>query len=131
IVRQRRIERGALTLASAEVKFQIDTKTDDRLDICMYQIREANQMIEEFMLVANVSVAEQILKHFPPCSLLRHHPTLTREMVEPLLRTGTTVGLNLDVSSSKALANSLDQAVGDDPYFNKQIRIMATRCMTR
>lgn len=32
-MRQRRIERGALTLASAEVKFQIDTETHDPLDI--------------------------------------------------------------------------------------------------
>lgn len=38
----------------------------------MYQIREANQMVEEFMLAANVSVANQILKHFPLCSLLRY-----------------------------------------------------------
>lgn len=37
----------------------------------MYQIREANQMVEEFMLAANISVAEKILKHFPLCSLLR------------------------------------------------------------
>ena len=33
IMRQRRIDRGALTLASAEVKFQIDTETHDPLDI--------------------------------------------------------------------------------------------------
>lgn len=38
----------------------------------MYQIREANQMVEEFMLAANISVAEKILKHFPMCSLLRY-----------------------------------------------------------
>ena len=38
----------------------------------IYQIREANQMIEEFMLAANISVAEKILKHFPLCSLLRY-----------------------------------------------------------
>lgn len=31
-------------------------------------------MIEEFMLAANVSVAEKILKHFPDCSLLRYAP---------------------------------------------------------
>lgn len=37
----------------------------------MYQIREANQMVEEFMLAANISVAEKILSHFPLCSLLR------------------------------------------------------------
>ncbi|GAB4847637.1 Exosome complex exonuclease RRP44 A [Ancistrocladus abbreviatus] len=131
IMRLRRIERGALTLASAEVKFQIDTETHDPLDIGMYQIREANQMVEEFMLAANVSVAEKILKHFPLCSLLRRHPTPTREMLEPLLRTAVAVGLDLDISSSKALADSLDKAVGDDPYFNKLIRIMATRCMTQ
>ncbi|KAG9442550.1 hypothetical protein H6P81_018404 [Aristolochia fimbriata] len=131
IMRQRRIDRGALTLASAEVKFQIDTETHDPLDIGMYQIREANQMIEEFMLAANVSVAEKNLKHFPLCSLLRRHPSPTKEMLEPLLRTAAAIGLSLDASSSKALADSLDRAVGDDPYFNKLIRIMATRCMTQ
>uniref|UniRef100_A0A7N0U7U6 Exosome complex exonuclease RRP44 homolog A n=1 Tax=Kalanchoe fedtschenkoi TaxID=63787 RepID=A0A7N0U7U6_KALFE len=131
IMRQRRIEKGALTLASAEVKFQIDTETHDPLDIGMYQIREANQMVEEFMLAANISVAEKILKQFPVCSLLRRHPSPTREMLEPLLRTAAAVGLSLDVSSSKALADSLDHAVGDDPYFNKLIRILATRCMTQ
>ncbi|KAL5754250.1 hypothetical protein ACOSP7_022470 [Xanthoceras sorbifolium] len=131
VMRQRRIERGALTLASAEVKFQIDTETHDPLDIGMYQIRDANQMVEEFMLAANVSVAGQILKMFPLCSLLRRHPSPTREMLEPLLRTAAAVGINLDVSTSKALADSLDRAVGDDPYFNKLIRILATRCMTQ
>ncbi|PSS00369.1 Exosome complex exonuclease RRP44 A like [Actinidia chinensis var. chinensis] len=131
VMRQRRIDRGALTLASAEVKFQIDTETHDPLDIGMYQIREANQMVEEFMLAANVSVAAKILEHFPLCSLLRRHPSPTKEMLEPLLRTAAAVGLNLDVSTSKALANSLDSAVGDDPYFNKLIRILATRCMTQ
>lgn len=35
-MRQRRIDRGALTLASAEVKFQIDTETHDPLDIGMF-----------------------------------------------------------------------------------------------
>ncbi|WOL07345.1 exosome complex exonuclease [Canna indica] len=131
IMRLRRIKRGALTLASPEVKFQIDTETHDPLDIGMYQIREANQMIEEFMLAANISVAEKILNHFPLCSLLRRHPSPTKEMLEPLLRTAAAIGLDLDVSSSKALADSLDRAVGEDPYFNKLIRILATRCMTQ
>lgn len=97
----------------------------------MYQIREANQMVEEFMLAANVAVAEKILKHFPLCALLRRHPSPTKEMLEPLLRTAEAVGLSLDVTSSKALADSLDRAEGDDPYFNKLIRILTTRCMTQ
>jgi exosome complex exonuclease DIS3/RRP44 len=39
-------------------------------------------------------------------------------------------GLSLDVSSSKALATSLDECtVPGDPFFNTLIRILATRCM--
>lgn len=38
LMRRRRIERGAITLASAEVKFQIDTETHDPLDIGMYPL---------------------------------------------------------------------------------------------
>ncbi|CAI7856540.1 unnamed protein product [Closterium sp. NIES-53] len=33
VMRQRRIDRGALTLASPEVKFEIDTETHDPLDV--------------------------------------------------------------------------------------------------
>jgi exosome complex exonuclease DIS3/RRP44 len=39
-------------------------------------------------------------------------------------------GCELDTSSSRALALSLDRShVAGDPYFNKLLRIMATRCM--
>lgn len=39
-------------------------------------------------------------------------------------------GLSLDVSSSKALASSLDACVMEgDPFFNTLVRILATRCM--
>ena len=31
-------------------------------------------MVEEFMLLANISVAEKILAEFPDCALLRRHP---------------------------------------------------------
>ncbi|KAF9620193.1 hypothetical protein IFM89_010928 [Coptis chinensis] len=58
----------------------------------MYHIREANQMIEEFMLAANVSVAEKNLKAFSFVLDIKFGP-------------------DLDVSSSKALDDSLDRAV--------------------
>jgi len=53
-------------------------------------------------------------------------------MFEPLLRAAAASGFSLDVTSSRALADSLDQAErADDIYFNKLVRIMATRCMTQ
>ncbi|GBG71084.1 hypothetical protein CBR_g8384 [Chara braunii] len=41
-------------------------------------------------------------------------------------------GIDLDISSSKTLADSLDNAIKeDDPLFNKLVRILTTRCMTQ
>lgn len=132
ILRKKRADRGALQLASPEVKFEIDTETHDPLDVGMYQVREANQMVEEMMLLANCTVAEFTLRHFPACALLRRHPVPPPRQFEPLLRAAAAVGASIDPSTSKSLAESLDGCVrADDPYFNKLIRIMATRCMTQ
>lgn len=43
--------------------------------------------------------------------ICRRHPSPTSEMLEPLIQTAAAVGLSLDVTSSKALADSLDRAV--------------------
>ena len=65
------------------------------------QVREANQMVEEMMLLANVAVAEKIVKHFPSCSLLRRHPTPAPRQFEPILKAAAAIGLKLDVTTSK------------------------------
>ncbi|CAI5503261.1 unnamed protein product [Closterium sp. Naga37s-1] len=115
----------------------------------MYLVREADHMIIEFMLADDVFVAEKILQYFGSYSMLRRHPTPSPNMFEPLLRTAEAVGIAVDTSSSKNLADSLDramavgvavdtsssknlagsldQAVGPDPCFNKLIRIPTTR----
>lgn len=36
--------------------------------------RETNSMVEEFMLLANISVAQRIYREFPDCAMLRKHP---------------------------------------------------------
>ena len=38
IMRERRMSRGALSLASPEVKFEIDSETQNPLDVGMYQV---------------------------------------------------------------------------------------------
>eukprot|EP01041_Mallomonas_annulata_P005740 gene5740-11608_t len=130
ILRKRRIDMGALTLASPEVRFKLDTETDSPTDVCMYALKEANALVEEFMLLANITVSKKILRHFPTLGVLRRHQPPSREQFAPLLSAASAVGVHLDISSSKTLADSLDKAVNpDDPYFNKLLRILSTRCM--
>ena len=56
---------GVTSLQEAEVRFVLDTETSDPTDVGMYQHKEANSMVEEFMLLANISVAWVIINMVP------------------------------------------------------------------
>eukprot|EP00803_Ostreobium_quekettii_P005055 evm.model.scf_416.5 EVM.evm.TU.scf_416.5 scf_416:66259-78048(-) len=130
ILRKRRMEKGALELASPEVKLSIDTESLNPTDIGLSQVRLANKMVEEMMLLANSTVAEKILSRFPSSACLRRHPAAPRSKYEPLLKALEPHGVSLDVTSNKRLAETLDGAVlPGDPFFNTIVRMMATRCM--
>lgn len=130
ILRQRRIDNGALTLASPEVRFRLDEESRDPTELKMYQLKEANALVEEWMLLANITVSKKILKHFPTLGILRRHQPPTREQFAPLVAAARINGFDIDISTSKTLADSLDRAVKeDDPFFNKLLRILSTRSM--
>jgi exosome complex exonuclease DIS3/RRP44 len=39
------MEAGALSLASAEVRFMLDSETHDPLDVAAYEMRETNELV--------------------------------------------------------------------------------------
>jgi exosome complex exonuclease DIS3/RRP44 len=130
-LRQRRIDAGALTLASPEVKFVLDSESLNPTDVQAYALLEANSVVEEFMLFANVTVSKKILRQYPTLSVLRRHPAPNRAMFDGLIGKARSLGLALDIEDSKRLADSLDVAqVESDPYINKLLRILSTRCMS-
>ncbi|MPC15533.1 Exosome complex exonuclease RRP44 [Portunus trituberculatus] len=129
-LKKKRIDAGALVLASMEVKFHVDPDTDTVVDIVAKQHLETMSMVEEFMLLANVTSAECTLKHFPDCALLRRHPAPPHSNFESLLVAAKSQNIELDVSSNKTLAESLNNVTRDNnPFFNSMLRIMTTRCM--
>lgn len=56
-------------------------------------------MVEEFMLLANISVAEKIFAEFPEHAILRRHPIPPPSNFEPL------------VKAANYLASIMDEAV--------------------
>jgi exosome complex exonuclease DIS3/RRP44 len=82
------------------------------------------------MLLANVAVARQIFKFFPAFALLRRHPPPRIRQFKELVELVKKTGVSLDITTSKSLAESLDRAEKEDPYFNQLVRILSTRCMT-
>jgi exosome complex exonuclease DIS3/RRP44 len=131
--RERRINAGALTLASPEVKFVLDSESLNPTDVQAYTLYEANALVEEFMLLANVTVAKKILRHYPTLSILRRHPAPNRSMFDSLIQKAKTRGISLCIDDSKKLADSLDDAgriLSADPYLDQLLRILSTRCMS-
>ncbi|KAJ1921532.1 exosome catalytic subunit dis3 [Mycoemilia scoparia] len=129
-MRAKRMAAGALTLSSPEVRFKLENNSQDPVDVEMKALQETNALVEEFMLLANISVARKIFSHFPDTALLRRHPTPPPQNFDNLQRALASLSMKLDIESSLTLGNSLDKAVlPEDPYFNTLVRILTTRCM--
>ncbi len=60
-MRRRRYQEGALEFDRAEVRFEID-ETGKPISVYFKESKDANKLIEEFMLLANLTVAEHIGK---------------------------------------------------------------------
>ena len=131
-LRAKRMAAGALNLASPEVRVETESETSDPVDVKTKQLLDTNQLVEEFMLLANISVAGKIYDAFPQTALLRRHASPPKNNFEELSnQLKVKKGLELHTDTSKAVADSLDACVDpEEPFFNTLIRILATRCMT-
>lgn len=131
-LKAKRMAAGALNLASPEVRIHLDSpEAAGPIDVEQKQMLETNSLVEEFMLLANVTVAEKCYETFPQTAVLRRHlppPRTNFETLQDILRKRR--GLELQIDSSGALASSLDDCIDpSEPAFNTLVRIMATRCM--
>lgn len=130
ILKKGRIEKGALTLSSPEVRFHMDSETHDPIDLQTKELRETNSMVEEFMLLANISVAKKIHEEFSEHALLRKHPAPPPSNYEVLVKAAKSKNLEIKTDTARSLADSLDRAESlAFPYLNTLLRILATRCM--
>eukprot|EP00835_Amoeboradix_gromovi_P003760 NODE_261_length_12589_cov_0.423139.p2 type:complete len:730 gc:universal NODE_261_length_12589_cov_0.423139:9689-11878(+) len=125
LLRQRRIQNGALTLASPEVRFKLENEAQDPVDLELKELKEANQLVEEYMLMANITVADRLYEYFPSFALLRCHPKPPEDNFKQVQQSLNKFGFKVDVKTSKALADSLNSLViPNDPYFNTLTRIL-------
>ncbi|KAH9433388.1 hypothetical protein MCOR02_005436 [Pyricularia oryzae] len=125
------MDAGALSLSSPEVKVQMESETSDPIDIKTKVHLETMSLVEEFMLLANISVARKIYEASPQTAILRRHGAPPKTNFDELAnQLKVKKGFELRVDSSRALADSLDTCVDpNNPFFNTLVRIMATRCM--
>ncbi|EDO42429.1 predicted protein, partial [Nematostella vectensis] len=108
-LRRNRFENGALRLDQVKLQFDLDKETGMPIGYHVYQQRESNKLIEEFMLLANMTVAHHIYKAFPDMALLRRHPKPHEKQMEDLLELCRNLGIKYNANSSKSIQVSLAQ----------------------
>ena len=81
-LRSKREENGALRLDQPKVCFSLDKESGMPQGYKLYEQRASNKLIEEFMLLANISVATKIENVFPDLALLRCHPDPKEALLE-------------------------------------------------
>ena len=108
-LRQKREESGALRLDQPKLCFTLDSQTGLPQGFKMYTHRHSNRLIEEFMLLANTSVAKKLYKCFPKLAVLRNHFPPKDNMMAQLVKDLEKYKIYLDTSSSKTLQDSLNK----------------------
>ena len=106
-LRQKREASGALRLDQPKLCFRLDRESGLPQGFKMYEHRHSNRLIEEFMLLANTSVAKKLHQHFPKLAVLRNHLPPKKNMMEQLVKMLEKYNIRVDPSSSKMLQQSL------------------------
>lgn len=135
-LRNERFRTGAIDFDRVEVKFDLDEKGHP-VGVYFKRSKEANKLIEEFMLLANKKVAERIGKPKPGKKartfVYRVHEQPMPEKLEDFNRFVSRFGYGVKTGSRKALTtsmNSLMQEVKDKPEQN-MIETLAVRTMAK
>ncbi len=115
-MRKRRFNKGAINFSSQEVRFKLDEKGDP-IGIVIKESKESHQLVEEFMLLANRHVAENIskikVKGKPLPFPYRIHDTPDEEKLLPFIAFANKFGHKFDASSPEAIAASFNQLLKD------------------
>lgn len=128
-MRARRFENGALKIDNPKLAFQLDSKGLPT-DANPYESKDAHRLIEEFMLLANMSVAQKIAAGLPEVALLRRHDQPIDRRIEGFKSRAQLMGFKeMDISSGGALFKSL-QAI-DNVEDRQALETLATKSMLR
>jgi exoribonuclease R len=108
LLRARRFQEGSVSINQSKVGFALGA---DGLptDIHFHEQREANQLVEELMLLANQTVAAIIAAAYPQQALLRRHPQPLEKSLADLKRVCEATGLALTGTSSVELQRLMER----------------------
>jgi|TARA_R110002020_G_scaffold30237_1_gene95228 ribonuclease R/exosome complex exonuclease DIS3/RRP44 len=133
ILRKKRMHAGAISFDKVEVKFILDDNSNPE-GVYFKESKDANKLIEEFMLLANRSVAEFIGKQNPKKTFVyRVHDEPDDEKIAALENIIRQFGYKMDTRDRKTTAASMNKLLKDVQGKKEQnmIDTIAIRTMSK
>ncbi|KAN0065070.1 Translational repressor [Thecaphora frezii] len=127
-MRARRFDGGALKINNVKLSFRLD-ENGLPMDANIYKTYDAHQLIEEFMLQANMDVASQIAAGLPDVALLRRHECPLDRRLDGFLKRAKSMGYEIDISTAGSLYKSLQKI--DDEKTRVALETLVTKAMLR
>ncbi len=113
IMRAKRMDQGALSFDKVEVRFNLDENSNP-IGVYFKESKDANKLIEEFMLLANRKVSEFIGKQKPKKTFVyRIHDDPDPDKLMALNGIVSKFGHKLDFKDKKSISSSLNQLLQD------------------
>ncbi|HVK96240.1 MAG TPA: ribonuclease R [Flavisolibacter sp.] len=110
-LRKKRFDAGAINFSSTEVRFKLDEKGKP-IGIVVKESKEAHQLIEEFMLLANKYVAQHVseieINKKPVPFPYRVHDLPSEEKLLPFIAFAKKFGHKFDTGSPEKIAESFN-----------------------
>ena len=133
IMRRKRMKSGAISFDKVEVKFNLD-KTNNPIGVFFKTSKDANKLIEEFMLLANKKVAEFIGKQKPHKTFVyRVHDEPDDSKLAALQNIVGRFGYRLNFKDKKSTSASLNNLLKDVAGKKEQnlVDTLAIRSMSK
>ncbi|WVW85303.1 hypothetical protein I302_107341 [Kwoniella bestiolae CBS 10118] len=106
-IRKRRLDEGAILSNKLKVSFSLD-EGGKPIDVDGVKKSEANSLVEEFMLLANISVAHVIANGLPEQALLRRHEAPIERRLDGFVKRAQRLGFEMDATSAGTLQRSFE-----------------------
>jgi ribonuclease R len=114
--RKERFDAGAINFSSQEVRFQLD-ENGKPIGIVIKESKDAHKLIEEFMLLANRTIAEYVsrikINQEPVPFPYRIHDTPDDEKLKPFVAFAKKFGYTFNMHDDAAVAKSFNELLKD------------------
>ncbi len=133
IMRKERMKQGAISFDKVEVKFNLD-ENNEPVGVYFKESKDANKLIEEFMLLANRKVAQFIGSQKPEKTFVyRVHDDPDEDKLMALNAIVSRFGHKLNFKNKKSISDSLNQLLEDVKGKKEQnlVDTLAIRSMSK